>query len=201
MTQSIYSVTLYAEAAARLLSSGEHVQAAEYLRDLRDTSLEALREMRLLVFELRPPALEQVGLAGALEARLKAVEARGGMTTELRVDGAGPAAWLSLEDQQEIYNIAQEALNNAFKHARAKRVSVRLQYAGEEARLIVSDNGSGFDLIAARACGGMGLAGMAERANRIAANLDIDSRPGAGTTVTVTVCQQRLGPAGTENDT
>ena len=200
VTQSIYSVTLYAEAAARLLNAGDHAQAAQYLRDLRDTSQEALREMRLLVFELRPPALEQVGLAGALEARLKAVEARGGMTTEFRIQGAGPAPWLSLHDQQELYTIAQEALNNAFKHARAGHISIALDYCRKAARLTIHDDGAGFDPIAARACGGMGLTGMAERAERIGARLVIESRPGGGTTVTVEVPQDRPGAGGAGAD-
>ena len=79
VTQNLYSVTLYAEAAARLLDSGATDMAAEHLRDLRDTSQEALREMRLLIFELRPMDLQKMGLAGAINARLQAVETRGGM--------------------------------------------------------------------------------------------------------------------------
>ncbi len=155
----------------------------------------------MLVFELRPPALEQVGLAGALQARLKAVEARGGMATELRVAGAGPASWLSLRDQQEIYTIAQEALNNTLKHARARRVSIFLEFAEHCASLRVRDDGAGFDPVAARASGGMGIAGMAERAERIDADLRIESCPGAGTTVTVEVPRDRTRLTGSANRT
>ena len=82
VTQSLYSVNLYAEAAARLLTSGDAAEAAGHLRSLRDTAQDALREMRLLIFELRPLALEKVGLVAALRARLDAVEARGGMQAE-----------------------------------------------------------------------------------------------------------------------
>ena len=77
VTQSLYSVTMYAEAAARLLNIGDTDLATEHVRELRDTAQEALREMRLLIFELRPPLLAKIGLAAALQARLDSVEMRG----------------------------------------------------------------------------------------------------------------------------
>jgi signal transduction histidine kinase len=83
VTQSLYGVTLYAEAAARMLQSGSTATATEYLRDLRTTAQEALREMRLLIFELRPPVLEKEGLLAALQMRLDSVEGRAGLETEL----------------------------------------------------------------------------------------------------------------------
>jgi two-component system nitrate/nitrite sensor histidine kinase NarX len=85
VTQSLYSVTLYAEAAGRLLHSGNTPDAADHLRELGDTAREALREMRLLIFELSPPALESGSLAEAIQKRLDAVEERGGMSVRERV--------------------------------------------------------------------------------------------------------------------
>ncbi len=79
MTQSLYSVTLFAEASARLLAMEDYSKAADHLHELRDTAREALQEMRLLIFELRPSALEHNGLASAIQARLDAVEMRGGI--------------------------------------------------------------------------------------------------------------------------
>ena len=87
VTQSLYSVTLYAEAAARLLQGGQTTEAAGHLRELGTTAREALREMRLLIFELSPPALETGSLADALQTRLDAVEARGGMSVSFCVEG------------------------------------------------------------------------------------------------------------------
>ena len=107
VTQALYGVTLYAEAAARLLSLGEMGMAADHLRELRDTAQEALREMRLLIFELRPPLLQEEGLVAALQARLEAVEERAGLETEFKVEGEGR---LPLEIEEELYRIAQEAL-------------------------------------------------------------------------------------------
>jgi PAS domain S-box-containing protein len=190
VTQSLYSVTMYAEAAARLLTTGQESVATEYLRDARDTAQEALREMRLLIFELRPLALEQAGLAGALQARLDAVEKRGGVQAELRVEGVeglADADWLPLAMQQELYHIAQEALNNSLKHAKARHLQVSLQLRDTAVRLEISDDGIGFDPSAAAEQGGLGLRGMKERVQRIGGQWRVESAPGQGTKVTVDV--------------
>ncbi len=185
VTQNLYSVTLYAEAAARLLSSGATEMAAEHLRDLRDTSQEALREMRLLIFELRPMDLQKMGLAGAINARLQAVETRGGIRASLVQEGVEYAPLMSPALQEEIYHIAQETLNNTLKHARAKNVTVSLNYGPQMMRLQVRDDGQGFAPELAVEGGGLGLRGMRERAARVRGCLTIDSAPGKGATVTV----------------
>jgi PAS domain S-box-containing protein len=190
VTQSLYSVTMYTEAAARLLAREEEATAAEYLRDARDTAQEALREMRLLIFELRPLALEKSGLAGALQARLDTVEKRGGVQAELRVsgvEGMADTGWLPLAAQQELYDIAQEALNNSLKHARAEHVRVCLQLEDQRVHLEVADDGVGFAPGEVREHGGLGLPGMRERVQRLGGQLQIESAPGQGTKVTVEV--------------
>ena len=140
VTQSLYSVTLFAEAAATLLAAGDHATAAEHLAELRDTAQEALREMRLLIFELRLPAIEEQGLSGVLQERLQAVEARGGIQSALHVAGEER---LPLDVQEELYHMAQEILNNVLKHARAGRVDVSLDYAADGVCLAVRTTGSG----------------------------------------------------------
>jgi signal transduction histidine kinase len=184
VTQLLYSVTLYAEAAAELLVSGETETAAGHLRELRDTAQEALREMRLLIFELRRPALEKAGLTAALQARLDAVEARGGMRSELQVEGTEQ---LSRAVQVELYSITQEALNNALKHAHANSVRIRLRFEDAVTDLEVCDDGVGFEPTSERLGGGFGISGMQERAQRIGATLQIESAPGKGTKVAVRV--------------
>jgi signal transduction histidine kinase len=190
VTQSLYSVTMYAEAAARLMTSGQQARASEYLRDARDTAQEALREMRLLIFELRPLALEKSGLAGALQARLDAVEKRAGVQAELRVEGVeslADAEWLPLPIQQELYYLAQEALNNTLKHAQAHCVQIRLQLEGGTVYLEVEDDGTGFQPETAETRGGLGLRGMRERVTGLGGRLQIDSTPGQGTKVSIMV--------------
>jgi len=194
VTQSLYSVTLYGEAAARLLTDGRAVEAAEHLRELRDTAQEALREMRLLIFQLRPPALERSGLVGALQARLEAVELRGGTLAELAVDGAECIAQLPLPIQEEVYHIAQEAMNNVLRHAKAEHVWLRLSCDDQLLTVEVSDDGHGFAPQQAGVSGGLGLPGMRERAERIDATLGIESRPGEGTRVRLRVPFQPTRP-------
>ena len=183
VTQSLYSVTMYTEAAARLVAAGK-AGAPEYLRDARDTAQEALAEMRLLIYQLRPPLLEKGGLADALQLRLDAVERRGGMRAELLVEGEDH---LPLATQAELHQIAQEALNNALKHAHARAVRVHLHLGDAVARLEIADDGAGFDLAATHAGGGLGLPGMRERAQKVGGRLEIESAPGQGTRIIVEV--------------
>jgi signal transduction histidine kinase len=186
-TQSLYAVTLYADAATRLLSSGQIEPAAENLGKLRGTAKEALGEMRMLIFELRPPLLADQGLVAALRSRLEAVEGRAGLKTELYVEGE---IRLPPEVEEGLYRIAVEALNNALRHAQARCISVSLCFKPEATRLEVADDGVGFDPTAARKRGGLGLRGMAERAEEMGGTWGVDSSPGTGTTVTVVVPAQ-----------
>ncbi len=186
VTQSLYSVTMYAEAAARLLVAGDTAMATDHLRELRSTAQEALREMRLLIFELRPLALAKIGLAAALQARLDSVEMRGGIQTELHVEGAQDRQALPHPVEEELYHIAQEALNNVLKHAGAQRVWVDLCFSEAETSLVIRDNGIGFAPTAA-SNGGLGLASLKERAEKIGASLEIKTQPGAGTEIRVTI--------------
>jgi PAS domain S-box-containing protein len=184
VTQSLYSVTMYTEAAARLITTGQKSEAADYLREARDTAQEALREMRLLIYQLRPPVLEKGGLAVALQVRLDAVERRGGIQAELTVEGENR---LPPSIQAELHQIAQEALNNALKHAHARKVQVHLRFGEAATRLEVEDDGVGFDLAATQPGGGLGLPGMKERVQKIGGRLKIDSASGQGTKVSVEV--------------
>jgi signal transduction histidine kinase len=186
VTQALYGTTLYAEAAARQLATGQVDLAGDHLRELRDTAQEALREMRLLIFELRPLILESEGLVTALQARLEAVEERAGLEVELHVEGD---AILATAVEEGLYRIAQEALNNALKHACARRVSVSLERGKTSVVLEIVDDGIGFDPSTAVAGGGLGLDGMIERAAQMGGELLLDSEPGAGTRVWVKVPQ------------
>ncbi|MCP4590991.1 MAG: sensor histidine kinase, partial [bacterium] len=184
VTQSLYGVTLYAEAAARLLSSGQADVVAGHLGEVRIAAREALGEMRLLIFELRPPVLEQEGLAAALEARLEAVEGRARLKTSFDVALEGR---LPDEVEEGLYRIAQEALNNVLKHAQARGVRVSLRQERQTVIMEVGDDGVGFDPSAIRERGGLGMRGMEERAVQLGARLTVQSAPGTGTRVQVEV--------------
>jgi signal transduction histidine kinase len=183
VTQALYGLSLHAEAATRALADGETAPVASNLHEIRETTQEALGEMRLLLFELRPPLLEERGLLGALQSRLGAVEARAGLTTEIQGEGAER---LRPEAEQELYRLAQEALNNVLKHAHARHVSIELDVTTNRAVLEVADDGVGFepDLHGGH---GFGLPGMRERAAKLGGTLQVESAPGAGTRIRVEV--------------
>lgn len=191
VTQSLYGVTMYSEAAARLLDADQADKAKGLMHDLQKAALEALREMRLLVFELRPPVLQKKGLAGALQARLAAVEGRAGIKAEFLT--AGPIS-LPGSIEKALYGIAKESLNNILKHAEATRISVELRQSETSASLEIADNGLGFDTAVARQRGGLGLLGLEERAAAIGGLLFIDSHPGSGTLIRVEVPLKKQTP-------
>jgi signal transduction histidine kinase len=184
VVQSLYSMTLYADAAALAFVAGKQDVTVNHLQELRNTARGAMHDMRLLIFELHPPALEQEGLVTALQIRLAAVEARAGLQTELTVEGERR---LPIVIEQELYRIAQEALNNVMKHARAQQVTIRLQFTDKTVCLQVRDDGIGFDPLIARNAGGVGLRSFEERAAKVGGQVTLESSPGKGTLVTVSI--------------
>ena len=163
VTQSLYSVNLYANAAVLALSAGKQEATTDYLQELQETAQEGMRDMRLLIFQLHPPELEAEGLVAVLQARLAAVEARAGLQTDFRVEGERR---LPIAIEEDLYWIAQESLNNVLKHAHARHVDVRLHFTDASICLEVCDDGVGFDALAdePEGRGGVGLRSITERA-------------------------------------
>jgi signal transduction histidine kinase len=158
-------------------------QIDERLERIAASARQALREMRLLLYELRLSASERLHVAEALRLRLDAVEGRAGIAAQLEVD---PALSLPIEHEPELYWIAMEALNNALKHAVANRVSVALRRCGEGYELSIEDDGVGLAADAA-ARGGLGLHSMQERADRLGGMLAVgpSALGGAGVRLSV----------------
>jgi signal transduction histidine kinase len=184
VTQALYSMTLLAEAGQRLVATGNLERVESYLARLGEAAQQALKEMRLLVHELRPPVLEKEGLVGALQQRLDAVEGRSGVETRLRVEGVLELPALV---EEELYRIAQEALNNALKHAAATLVTIHIRADDQDVELEVVDNGAGFNPDTVSHRGGVGLASMRERAEGLDGSFTILSAPGEGTRVKITL--------------
>lgn len=187
VTQSLYSVTLFSEAARRSVGNGDVKSLENLLEPLGETAQQALKEMRLLLFQLRPAELEQEGLHGAIQKRLNTVEERAGITTQLIREGPID---LSKTVERELYRIAQESLNNAIKHASASTVTVRIigKDSGE-VMLDITDNGKGFDPESLGDKSGLGLTSMRERVERLGGQLRVSSSPGNGTVISVSVSQ------------
>lgn len=182
VTQQLYSLTLLAEGWRRLAAAGQLGDVDQPLAEVGQIARQALKEMRLLVYELRPPDLEQAGLLAVLGERLAAIERRAGVKANLLSDLSED---LPMPTQEGLYYIAAEALNNALKHGDAASVTVRLRGDGEWLEMEVTDDGHGFDQGAAAI--GLGLKTMRERAEKLGGVLAIHSAPGAGTRVTVSL--------------
>jgi signal transduction histidine kinase len=142
------------------------------------------RDVDRLVWELRPTALDDLGLGAALANHVQDWSNRVQIPARLHTAGLLDER-LASEVETTLYRIAQEALNNAAKYSRARRVDVLLERRPDCVLLIVEDDGVGFDADAAGSRRGFGLVGMKERAALIGASLEIETRPGAGTTVLV----------------
>lgn len=192
VTQSIYSLSLFAEAGRRKASLGQIERVQEYLELLGETAQQAMKQMRLLLYELRPNVLEQIGLLGALQQRLDAVERPAGIAASLEV--AGPFR-LPAAVEEGLYRIAQEALNNALRHSSASSVQVRLLMDGDVVMLEIVDDGVGFVLPQEIEPTSIGIIHMQERAATLNADLAIETSPGMGTRVIATVLVPGIGGA------
>jgi PAS domain S-box-containing protein len=181
VTQSLYSASLMAEAARRHSATADLSTTGEYVARLSELSQQALRQLRLLVYELRPTVLEQEGLVGALRHRLEAVERRAGIQARLIDQGEGDES-IPPALQTELFFIAQEALNNSLKHAAASAITVTVGVAADSVWLEVRDNGRGFDVGNGQA-NGMGLNSLRERLARLGGQLAVESAPGGGAVV------------------
>jgi len=184
VSQKLFGVVLSAEAAATLLER-DPAAAREQVAKLQTLAQEALDELRSLVFELRPPDLERDGLCGALRKHVDMLRRLQQREIDLDVDDAVPGDAVRDGD---VLRIAQEALQNALRHANAEHVVLRLH--ADDGRLVleVEDDGVGFEprrsgLRSRR----LGLTSMEERAQRLGGVLEIRSAPGAGTTVRLEV--------------
>jgi len=181
VTQSLYSLQHFAQTLP--LVRDDPVSQQQILDGLEASTKQIMREMRVLLYELRfrPPG--DASLVELLRDRFEAVEKRLGVSTDIQVEPetSWPPEW-----DMQIFLIAIEAVNNALKHAKASQVSIRLSGSGASFRLEITDNGQGLRSGAA-AQGGMGLQGMVERCEEIGAHFEIQSNPQTGTTVRISV--------------
>jgi signal transduction histidine kinase len=174
----LYGISLGAHTALALLDT-DRAKVLEALNYVLSQAQAGLAEMRALLFELRPESLEMEGLVTALNKQAAALRARHGIEVGLQVCQEPD---VPLPVKEALYRIAQEALQNAVKHARPNRLDVRLMCAPDSLQLEVCDNGVGFDPLALYP-GHLGLRSMRERAMRVGGTLDIESVPDCGTQV------------------
>lgn len=180
VTQTLFSAGLIAEVLPRLWERDPQ-QLAPRLEELRRLTRGALAEMRGLLLELRPSALEDTGLTELLSQLAEAVQSRSHVPVTVSLSDPGP---LPAEVKVALYRIAQEALNNVTKHAEASEVTLELARADDLVVLAVRDDGRGFDPASAPT-DRLGLGIMHERADSIGAKLEVTSVPDRGTEISV----------------
>jgi PAS domain S-box-containing protein len=194
VTQLLFSMTITA-GAARMLLDQDKPGVASKLEQLSELGREALSEMRSLILELRPGSLAETGFIPALRTHLAAVQDRTGLVIHLEV--SPDLARLPAPVEDVLYRIAQEAIHNVVKHARAHEVTVRVSSPSDLVRLEIIDDGIGFHR--REGVGGLGLPGMAARAENRGGSVTVESARGGGTIVTAVLPNEVVGapPSGT----
>lgn len=185
VTQGLFSINLITR-SIEVMMEREGSQSAEItnkIKYLRQLTQGALAEMRALIFELRPGALEEEGLVQAIRKHASALQSREVLQIEVVAD-EGRIPKLKPAVEEALYRIAQEALHNIVKHAKASKVDIRLQLEDDLLLLQVQDDGVGFD-IEKVPTGHMGLGTMGQRTQALNGEYKVVSAPGTGTTVSV----------------
>ncbi len=158
-------------------------ELASEIAETKALANQAMSELLSLARQLRPTALDDLGLKAALAGHVDQVGRQSGM--EATFESLGDAGALSPEVQLVVYRVAQEAIANATRHSGAEHLRVRLLSDGDRTELTVSDDGRGFSFD--EATSGLGIAGMRERSMLVGGDLQIESRPELGTRVTLRV--------------
>jgi signal transduction histidine kinase len=175
VSQTLFSISLVADAAATLIER-EPARAQAQVEGLRDMARAAMQEMRSLIFELRPAELDADGLAPTLRKHIDVLRRVYHIDIDFKEKG-----WMRPEPGVErgIYRIAQEALSNALKHSQAARIAVELGAEDGRVKLVIADDGIGFDPTDTQIRSTkLGITSMEERAHALGGELRIDSDEG-----------------------
>jgi signal transduction histidine kinase len=188
--QELHDETLQGLAAIRIslatALNGSRPDRDERIKEAAEKTIaqleDQINELSRLISDLRPAALERLGLPGALEALAEECSARGAlsMETDFEIDEK-----LSGEEERVVYRVVQEALNNVLKHSEASSASVSARLSEDRVEIVVRDDGTGFDPDSVG--GGHGLGGMRERVEMLGGEIKIGSESGAGTRVSARV--------------
>ena len=174
------------------LSATLHEKALGHVDDLSEMLVVVSRRVRGLMAKLRPPVLDDYGLAGALRWHVENFSRRSGLTVNLAIAGDFPR--IASEHELAFFRIAQEAINNTLKHANASTVNLSLSYTDRRVLMTLSDDGSGFDatkIARPKEESNWGLTIMRERAELIGGRFSVESAPGRGTVITVTLLEEK----------
>ena len=183
VSQKLYGLVTTTEAAQAALEAGQTVIPTEVLAKIGESARQAVKEMRLFLYQMQPIDVDKDGLISVLHHRLAAVEGRADIKARLLAD---EEITISKDKEIALYYIAQEALNNVLRHAKAKSITVTLKQGRKNVILEIQDDGCGFDQKKVDR-GGLGLRNIRERTSQVNGILKISSKPNEGTTIVVTV--------------
>ncbi len=190
--QSMANVVLRAEICEKLFHANRK-EVVDELANLKVFVKDCLKEVRRIIFNLRPMTLDDLGLIPTLRRYLEELKDQEGLVTQFEF--AGEERRLENSYEVALFRMIQEALNNAKKHAQAERIIVKIQFKLDEIILMVKDNGKGFDLskIMSEKTGkvSFGLLSMKERIELINGKINIKTAPGAGTEIAVNIPMQK----------
>jgi signal transduction histidine kinase len=188
MGQSLTAIALGLRGVETMLTNDPSSVAIEQIGELKSFSTDALGELRQIIADLRPSQLDDLGLVAALQWYTQDFEKRYAIPADFVVEG--DRARLPTEYETVLFRITQEALTNIAKHADASRATVKLEVYPAQVCVTIRDDGRGFDLeemLQGDGATGWGLLGIQERALLLGGQCDINSAPGRGTCIRVSV--------------
>ncbi len=192
LNQLVIGAKLELKSARERLSADDRAAAEASLLQVRDVLDRMERDLRQIVYDLRPPTLDALGLPPALRSYAGRFRQYSGIACEVRVEGVPYR--LPADMEIGIYRIMQEALQNVSAHAQAARAEVLITFSAEAVSLVIRDDGQGFDLVSVQKnhIGHLGLMGMQERAESLGGQLTIHTFPGQGTRVALAIPLQAV---------
>ncbi|MDG5786685.1 sensor histidine kinase [Evansella sp. AB-P1] len=180
--QMMANVMIRSDLIERIYKEKGVKEAMEEIRDLRSVVKDSLAEVRRIIYDLRPMALDDLGLVPTLERYLRHIQEH--VSASIVFKSFGKERRLPSEMEVALFRFVQEAVQNANKHAKATEIAVKIELTATKALAIIKDNGAGFDPEVKKE-GSFGLLGMRERVNMLDGLLTIDSKIGKGTLIMV----------------
>ncbi|RXT04492.1 sensor histidine kinase [Ammoniphilus sp. CFH 90114] len=187
--QSMANIVIRSEIADRILAQGRVDDARAELKELKVTVRNTLAEVRKIIFDLRPMALDDLGIVPTLRKYVEDFGQRHQIASELVTLGTDERLPTTVE--VVIFRLIQEALNNAAKHSKASQIQVKLEFLKDQVTVLVKDNGVGFDSLEKTEQPQFGIMGMKERINLLDGKLDLQSAKGQGTRIVFTIPIER----------
>jgi signal transduction histidine kinase len=184
IAQLMYMLSLSLETAVDRVG-GDPEEQRQRLRDLTALAKNALWEVRQYIFDLQPLLTGNEGFVGAVQGQVKEFQAVSELPVELCVTGT--PVRLPVETSASLYRIVQEGLGNIFRHARATKVRIDVDFAPEQLRLAIEDNGIGIEGPSPDGRVGFGMGNLRRRVDDLGGELDVKSAPGTGTRIEVAV--------------